>query len=138
MKYLLTCTICAMALFTLTNCAIEPVNQDVILETSTSQQELDDLNAAVNCIGENPEVKLINNGTTTVNLEVYDVNGNLLFYKYNVDGETSFAQIAPGEITFAVSNINADKLVVLNVSLCQEYILLVDANNQLTYTVNSL
>lgn len=140
MKYLLKNFACAIMLLSLFNCTTEPVEQSPELSI-TNQSESINLDApSVNdCNDANSQVRIINNGTINVNFEIYDGTGCLVGQEHNIGtGYTSDWTILPvGEITFAVSNINADKIVVLDVDTCMNYELLIDTDNNLTHTAST-
>ena len=140
MKYLLKNIACAIVILTVFNCTTEPVdNTQELSITTQSQNNNFDVPSVNDCNGESPIVRIVNNGTINVNFEIYDVNGELVDHEHDIETNyTSDWTILPvGEITFAVSNINADKIVVLDVDTCMSFELLVDHDNQLTYSVST-
>ena len=141
MKYLLKNIACAIMLLTVFNCTTEPV--DNLQEASKINQSQDmsfdtpDTPDTNTCNGDIPRVRITNNGTANVNFEIYDGNGNMVHHERDITSSsvTNWTALPVGEITFAVSNINADKIVVFDADYCMDYELVIDSTNQLNYSV---
>ncbi len=140
MKYLLKNIACAIMLLSLFNCTTEPVEQSPELSITTQSQDINLDTPSVNdCNDASPKVRIINNGSINVNFEIYDVDGAMVDQEHDIETNytSDWTDLPIGEITFAVSNINADKIVVLDADTCMIFELLVDTDNQLTYSVSS-
>ena len=134
MKYLLKYSALTILFFALFNCATEPME---FLDGSTNAfvEEIENAVATQSsCNDEDPKARITNNGTVEVNLEVYDVDGNLLASEYNIEPghHSDWSDFSAGEITFLVNNGSSDKIIVCNMGTCMTFIMEVDANNQLT------
>ncbi len=134
MKYLLKNIACAIVLLTVFNCATEPVDNSQELSQTTQSQDSNSVAPAVTCNGQSPKARITNNGTIDVNLEIYNESGVLVSHEYGVEpGEHSdWKTFVTGETTFVVSNVNADKIIVLDMDTCMIYDMIVGDNNQLT------
>lgn len=140
MKYLLKNIAYAILLFTAFNCTTEPVDnsQQEFIESVAQEAMFSEQESSDDCNGESPKVRIANNGTINVNLEIYDENGSLVDSEHGISTNyvSDWKLLPVGEITFAVSNINADKIVVLDVQTCMNFELDIDSDNNLTYSVN--
>lgn len=69
---------CAMLLFSAFNCSIEPVEQ--IQSISNSNSEVLSVNDEPNppCTGLDPKVRITNNGTLIIDLEIYNDEGSFI------------------------------------------------------------
>jgi len=85
------------------------------------------------CTNQDPKARITNNGTTNVDLEIYNVNGDLVGHEYSVEPghHSDWIEFSCGETTFLVSTGSADKLVVINMGTCMMYDMEVGSNNQL-------
>lgn len=130
MKYLLKNIACAILLLSVFNCTTEPVGNNQELNTTQSQEStLDDY-----CSGQSPKARITNNGTVNVNLEIFNEAGSLIGHDYGVTpGQTSdWSTFATGVTTFVVSNVNSDKIIVIDMDTCMAYDMVIGTNNQLT------
>ena len=133
MKYLLKYSALTVLFFAFFNCATEPME---FLDGSTNAfvEEIENAVAAeAPCNDADPKARITNNGTVEVNLEIYDVAGNLIGHEYNVEpGHYSdWSDFSTGEITFLVSNGSSDKLIVCDMGTCMMFDMELDSNNQL-------
>ena len=134
MKYLLKNIACAILLLTVFNCTTESVDNPHESLEITQSQETNSVAPTVACSGDSPKARITNNGTLDVNLEIYNESGALVGHEYGIEpGEHSdWKSFSAGETTFAVSNVNADKIIVLDMDACMVYNMVVGENNQLT------
>ena len=134
MKYLLKYSALTVLFFAFFNCATEPME---FLDGSTNAfvEEIENAVAAeAPCNDADPKARITNNGTVEVNLEIYDVAGNLIGHEYNVEPgqRTEWINFSSGETTFLVNNGSSDKLVVINMGTCMTFNMEVDTNNQVS------
>lgn len=134
MKYLLKNIAYAILLLSVFNCTTESVDNSQESSSTIQPQEVNLDTPDVNtCNDQDPKARITNNGTIDVNLEIYNESGTLVGQAYNVTpGHTSsWNEFSVGEVTFVVSNVNANKAIVLDMDTCTVYDMVVGANNQL-------
>lgn len=136
MKYLLNIA-CAILLLTVFNCTTESVDNTQELSEITQSQETNAVASVTTCNGQNPKAKITNNGSIDVNLEIYNESGVLVGHEYGIEpgGHSDWMTFVVGETSFVVSNVNADKVIVLDMDTCMTYEMVVGTNNQLTSDV---
>lgn len=88
------------------------------------------------CKDENPNARIINNGTQKASVQIKTSGGNTVNIN-NVDPSTSspYSNYAPGEVVFTitVSNVNyVDTVPMIN---CYNYDISIDQNNLITVKV---
>jgi len=133
MKNLLKYIASAILLLTLLNCTSETLgnNDPEILEIQPSF----DINA---CVGDNPEARITNNGTVSIDLDILNESGDVIGFVHNLaPGNTSnWLSFSPGDILFSVSNdFFEDEKVVYAMDICMTFDMEVDASNKLTSAV---
>ncbi|MBT8265955.1 MAG: hypothetical protein KJO41_02085 [Bacteroidia bacterium] len=132
MKNLLRGVICVMLCSTLYNCSSEPLEEfdsAIVLEDQNSSEDL----AA--CVGNNPEARITNNGTEAIDLDIFDMNGNLLGFVHNLaPGDTSiWISFPTGETLFAVSRDSfEDEKVIYTMNTCMIFDMEVESTNTLS------
>jgi len=87
------------------------------------------------CDNENPRARIINNGTDDASVQIKTSGGNTENINNIVSGQTSeWRSFAAGntEFTVTVQGVQADTLVAVDLVLCWEYDIIIDANNQVT------
>lgn len=134
MKYLLKYFVITVMALSFFNCVVEPMEfQDGY--NNAIVDEIENLVATeVACDNQAPKARIINNSTVEVNLEIYDVDGNLLASEYKIESGhlSDWSDFSAGEITFLINNGSSDKIIVCNMGTCMTFIMEVDANNQIT------
>lgn len=100
-------------------------------ETANISQESSNIS-----LTQDPAARITNNGDFDINLDIYNVNGELVASEYNIkSGTTSnWKSFASGEITFVINNSNFDKIVVLDMNKSMAYDMVIDSDNQLAST----
>ncbi len=81
-----------------------------------------------------PQARVTNNGTTVVDLEIYDINGILVAQENGIEpGKTSSLKtFSAGETTFVVSSANSDKIIVLDMDAQMTNNMVIASNNQIS------
>ena len=132
MKYLLKFSALVMVL-TLFNCVTEPMEfTDGPINAMVEQIE-NSVSPDYSCEDQAPKARLVNNGTIDIDLEIYDVVGNLIAHEYEIEpGDyTDWMELAEGETTFLISNPDGDKIIVKDMNSCMVFDMVVGSNNQL-------
>ena len=132
MKYLLKFSALVMVL-TLFNCVTEPMEfTDGPINAMVEEIE-NSVSPDYSCEDQAPKARLVNNGTIDIDLEIYDVVGNLIAHEYEIEpGDyTDWMEFAEGETTFLISNPDADKIIVKDMNSCMVFDMVVGSNNQL-------
>ena len=120
----------ALSFFSCTTEPVDYVESEIIIENSPELQANDA------CDNSNPEVRITNNGTVAMNLDVINEDDEVVGFVHNLlPGNTSsWISFPPGELLFSVSNDTyvADVKVVYNMTTCMIFDMEVDSGNQLT------
>ena len=133
MKNLLKTIAFAILLTTLYNCTSEPLDdfdQEQILIENV-QQPAD----VANCSGDNPEARITNNGSVSVDLDIFNEDGDIVGFVHNLaPGNTSnWISFPPGDILFAVSNDTyEDEKVVYTMTTCMIFDMEFESDNSLS------
>ncbi len=105
-------------------------------ENDTLQMEV----AANPCVNDDPITRVVNNGTTSFDLNVLNAEGIVVVSILDIpaNSTTSWVSFSEGEVLFSVSTntafVNDDK-VVLQMNPCMAYEIEIDANNAIvSYT----
>ena len=120
-------------------CTTEPVDASLF----SSELETGNLSSQT-CTNDLPKTRVINNGSTSFDLEVYDEDGTIVVTELNISpGQTTtWAEFDEGEILFSLSNPSGDTTddkVKLAMTTCMYYEIIVGANNKiLSYTPTTL
>lgn len=85
------------------------------------------------CEGENPRARIVNNGTTTVDVQIKTSDGNTV----NINGVdqnsiSEYKSYVAGDITFNVSIDKVSKEIKTTVANCYEYDFIIDENDSLS------
>ena len=145
MKYLLKYFALTVLVLSFFNCVVEPME----FLDGTSNALVEEIENSVfgepatavatdsSCSGQDPKARITNNGTVDVDLEIYDVDGNLIGYEYGVEpgDHSDWKDFSSGEVSFLVSNGSSDKLVVVEMGTCMKFDMEVGPNNQLVSDV---
>ncbi len=141
MKYLLKYFVLTVVALSFFNCVVEPMEfldgatNAVVeeIENSVLGEQANPVATDSSCDGQDPKARITNNGTVDVDLEIYDVDGNLIASEYGVEPghHSDWEDFSSGEISFLVSNGSADKLVVIEMSTCMKFDMEIGSNNQL-------
>lgn len=137
MKYLLKYFALTVLVLTFSNCVVEPMEfldgatNSIVEEIENSATGATATDSA--CNNQDPKARITNNGTEDVDLQIYDVAGNLIAQEDDVEpGEQSdWINFSCGETTFLVSNGGSDKLITIEMGTCMMYDMEVGSNNQL-------
>lgn len=91
--------------------------------------------ACSKCKNEDPRARITNNGTQKASVQVKTSGGNTININ-NVDPGTSstYANYAPGQVTFTITVANNDYVKTTDISECYEYDIAIDRNNTITVT----
>ena len=116
-------------------CSVEPIDtQDTAANDLVITQEIADTNT---CTGQDPEVRITNNGTVAISLDVLNDDDDVVGFVHNLlPGETSiWISFPPGDTLFSVTNdVVQDVKVVHSMNTCMIYDMEIDSNNELTST----
>ncbi len=137
MKYLLKYFAITVMVLNFSNCVVEPMEfldghtNAVVEEIENSVQGAAATDST--CNNQDPKARITNNGTVNVNLEIFDVNGNLIGHEYSIEpGQHSdWMVFSCGETSFLVGNASSDKLVVIEMGTCMKFDMEIGSNNQL-------
>lgn len=127
MKNLLKNTIaCAVVLSACLNCSVE----------STEEQSFDTPITQAACIDQDPQARLMNNGSIAVTLQIATLDGTILHTVQDLaPGNTSsYLSFDSGDIIFNVSKNTtgvSDDKVVFTMGQCMSYEMEVDSSNTL-------
>lgn len=93
------------------------------------------MNGCKKCKGENPQARIINNGTQKASVQIKTTNGNTENIN-NVDPGTSsaYSSYAAGLITFTIDVNSKPYVKIVEMSTCYNYDIAIDANNNITAT----
>ncbi len=136
MKHLLKLTQALCLVFMLFGCTSDSAVDENALEVTDSQ-----LNQ--NCVDQDPITRVINNGTVTFDLKVFDAQGTVLVDFPNIPANTttSWASFEQGEVMFSLNCdqalVNDDK-VVLQMDTCMAYEIEIDGNNEIVSYVPTI
>jgi len=91
------------------------------------------LNSCIECDGENPRARIINNGTKEVSVQIKTSGGNTENLN-NVDaGKTSdYRNYSPGIITFTLKVDKDEYVKEVEMGTCYEYDIEIDSDNNIT------
>ncbi|WP_431157633.1 hypothetical protein [Winogradskyella poriferorum] len=109
-------------------CIAEPIDESITNpENNFNVSEL-------NCTGDLPITRLINNGTITVDLQVVNADGIAEVTITSIDPgvTTSWNEFEEGEVLFAVSNSTPlvnDEKVILEMSTCMGFEIVIGPDN---------
>lgn len=126
MKNLLKLSVLCIAII-FTSCSTEPIENSF-----TENNELENLNFV--CSNSQAGARITNNGDLDVNLEIYDSNGILVGFVYNLSpGESSsWFYFDAGVTTFDfLSSDGALKAIVQDMNHCSAYDMEVGENNHI-------
>lgn len=119
-----------MLLFSMLNCSVEPLDQ-------TEQISINpEFTNQTDCSGLLPKARIINNGTVSVNFEVFNEELELLNHQYDLSsGSTSsWLDFETGESLFVITFINLKgEKVQLEADLCDSLEFEINSNNELTF-----
>ena len=138
MKNLLKMIAFAILLITLYNCTSEPLSnsdQDQFIIEDIVIEDIEASSDANNCIGDNPEARITNNGSVPIDLDIFNENGDLIGFVHNLaPGNTSnWIIFPPGDILFAVSNDTyEDEKVIYTMTTCMIFDMEFESNNSLS------
>lgn len=133
MKNLLKTIALAICISTCFSCSVEPLDSSNPELNSTEEfQESADANM---CAGEDPEVRITNNGTVAINLHVLnDADATVASVTNLLPGEvSSWLSFETGEMLFSVSNDQVQDIkVVYMMDTCMIFDMEVNSDNELT------
>ena len=91
------------------------------------------LNGCKKCKDENPQAKIINNGTQKASVQIRTSGGNTVNIN-NVDPGTSspYSSYAPGQIIFTIVVNNNSYSKTVDLTTCYNYDIAIDGNNNIT------
>lgn len=123
----------AIVMTPLYNCAVEPIEQQVLQEELSTIEIENEIDLTTPCVGQNPQARVTNNNDIDVNFEIHDSLGNLLDAVYGLNpGEVSDWKNFPvGVTTFTVSTAESSKPVTISMGVCMAYDVTINENNQL-------
>ena len=96
------------------------------------------MNSCQDCEGENPEIRISNNGTLTTSVLINNTSGNTVNSINNVQSGTisAFKSCPTGGYTLIIKIGNSNHVYSLNMSKCYYYDIKIKADN--TYEVSSI
>lgn len=91
------------------------------------------LESCKKCKKENPRARITNNSNSSVSVQIMTTGGNTVNINNIAPGSTSdYANYAAGLVTFTVKITGVDYVKSVEMELCYEYDIVVDANNNIT------
>ena len=124
-----------MLLFSMLNCSVEPLEQSVV--SLNSIEVIPTIDEASSCDGSDPQVRVINNGTVTFDLEVYDTDGNFLNSILDVHPThtSDWVTFGEAETLFSITNsATSDVKVVFLMENCTQLSIEIGSDNQWIYS----
>ena len=90
------------------------------------------------CDGEDPQARIINNGTHKAGVQIKTSGGNTVNIN-DVEAGTSsaYSSYAAGATTFTLKVSNVDYVKTVSMGDCYDYDIAIDANNNITVTPSS-
>ncbi len=141
MKYLLKYFALTVLVLSFFNCVVEPMefldgtSNALVeeIENSVLGEAATAVSTDSSCNDQDPKARITNNGTVDVDLEIYDIDGNLIAHEYNLEPghHSDWKDFSSGEVSFLVSISNSDKLVVVEMGTCMMFDMEIGTNNQL-------
>lgn len=123
-----------MLLLSMLNCSVEPLEQsDVSLNSIESTPEIDEVTT---CDGSDSQVRVVNNGTVTFDLEVYDTDGNFLNSILGVHPThtSDWVTFGEAETLFSITNsVTSDEKVIFFMENCTQLTIEIGSDNQWIY-----
>ena len=90
-------------------------------------------NCGKKCKGQDPQARIINNGTKNVSVQIKTSNGNTVNINNVAPGTSSpYVGYAAGSITFTISVNSVPYVQVVQMSQCYDYDIAIDSNNVIT------
>ena len=136
MNNLLKTIALAICISTCFSCSVEPIDSsNSELNISEEFQETAETNA---CTGEDPEVRITNNGTVAINLHVLNDDNAIIASVTNLlPGEvSSWLSFETGETLFSVSNDHVQDIkVIYEMNTCMIFDMEINGDNELTSAV---
>ncbi|WP_047546497.1 hypothetical protein [Psychroserpens sp. Hel_I_66] len=132
MKNLLNNTIaCAIVMTTCFNCSYETIENEPLEESLLIIAE-----AQAECVEQDPQARITNNGTITISLQIASIDGTILHNIGNIaPGDASgFLTFAPDDIIFNVSKNTtgvSDEKVSYTMGQCMSFDMELGADNAL-------
>ncbi|WP_397362670.1 hypothetical protein [Olleya sp. R77988] len=128
-------------IFIASSCTVEPIEDF----TSTNEKSINNSAAATTqaCSNQDPQSKLVNNGTVSYTFKIVDSSGTLIEENNIAPGaESAWLSFVDGETTFSVeSNTTgiSDSKLLLNMATCSEVEIIVNSSNTIdTPTIQEL
>ncbi len=135
MKYLLKLSAVSCLILILSSCSTESLD-DTYAKTSNSNYET---SAIQFCSGQNPQSKLINNGTITFTFKIIDSNDNtMVVHNISPGTSSSWMSFTEGETLFSIDGNTAnvdDSKLLLDMSNCSEVEIVVNSLNEVNNPV---
>lgn len=124
-----------MLLFSMLSCSVEPLEQsDVSLN---SIETIPSIEETATCDGSDPRVRVINNGTVTFDLEIYDMDDNFLNSILGVQPThtSDWVTFGEAETLFSITNsATPDLKVVFLMENCTQFTIEIGSDNQWIYS----
>lgn len=87
------------------------------------------------CSGENPQARIVNNGTAKADVQVKTSGGNTVNINNVLSGTASaYTSFAPGETVFTINVGSVQKISTDTLSTCTNYDIRIDASNNISTT----
>lgn len=85
------------------------------------------------CKNEDPNARIINNGTQKADVQVKTTGGNTININNVMPNTTSeYSSYAPGQVTFTINVANVNYVKVVDVVECFNYDIAIDGANNIT------
>ncbi|MFT6731442.1 MAG: hypothetical protein ACJA1H_002783, partial [Glaciecola sp.] len=128
LKNAIACAIVMSMLFSCSYESIETEQTEAFLQEAPSSQ--------ADCLDQDPQAGITNNGTISINLQITSIDGTILHNIENIAAGSSsgFLTFAPSEVIFNISKnttgIQDDK-VVFTMDQCMSFNMVLGADNYL-------
>jgi hypothetical protein len=122
---------CAIVMTTLFSCSYESIENNELEESLLVTP-----NAPEECLNQDPQARITNNGTISITLQIASTDGTILHTVNNITAGSSsgFLTFAPDEVVFNIekntTGIQDDK-VVFTMDQCMSYDMVLGTDNNL-------
>ena len=84
------------------------------------------------CDGEDPEARIVNNGTETASVQIKTTGGNTVNLN-NIDPgeESEYVSYAPGEVVFTITVKQMELIDTVEMSTCYYYDIMIDSTDNI-------
>ncbi|WP_040279093.1 hypothetical protein [Psychroserpens damuponensis] len=123
---------CAIVMTTLFNCSNESIENEELQQQAFPESP----NVQSDCLDQDPQARITNNGSISITLQVVSIDGTILHTVDNIapNDQSGYLTFAPDEIIFNISKNTTglqDDKVVHSMDQCMSYDMVIGADNYL-------